>query len=498
MAPANNDALVGGSVGSAGPQKIPRPSSLAASAAGAADDDVIDKASFFNSPPAAAAAAAPAGVKAAPKESDDLATSNWAPTQLRNVPAFYPLERSSRLVDDELNLVAARISEANRVLSVQAIYDNETATAALFTAEHVEMLLSLWKTPKHPDAIVVELQRRKGDSLAFHRYSRYILDAAVGDFDAKEHVAKHGGSLDPVYSKKIQRLLSANEAKQPATERESAIIALEIAHGLLMKDRMDARTLGLESLCLLTDPGKTGLDTALIASRVVLLGTALEDGEEPDHAEMMFDETPFREIREIILSLIQLRRIGDADDIFDDGMSHPDDEAHISILHNLALAVLANALDVIENEEKYDEEPEDIVTKPRSRTESSTSICESFLAEASDATDREILSTLIQELGKAEHKPHNACLSAKCIGSLCRASEEARKRAKELGAKNVVQTALDVGSRTHLKLATECEKAATALSAPIATRTETVLEEQQEDLQSDDDFQEDDEEERRD
>merc|ERR1712048_1249968 len=79
--------------------------------------------------------------------------------------------------------------------------------------------------------------------------------------------------------------------------------------------------------------------------------------------------------------------------------------------------------------------------------------------------NREIMKTLISELGKAGSKPHNACLSAKCIGSLCRASEKARSRAKELGAKNVVQTALDVGTRTHLKLERECDKVLTSLTS---------------------------------
>ena len=71
--------------------------------------------------------------------------SNWAPRELRPVPAFYPLERSSRVVEDNLADVVARISEANRVLSVHAVYCNDTATASLLTAENVEMQLSLWK-----------------------------------------------------------------------------------------------------------------------------------------------------------------------------------------------------------------------------------------------------------------------------------------------------------------------------------------------------------------
>jgi hypothetical protein len=247
------------------------------------------------------------------------------------------------------------------------------------------------------------------------------------------------------------------------------VIAVEIAHGLLMKDRMDARQLGLESLCLLTDPKKTGITTALIASRVVLLGTA-QDCDSPSPEEgLMFDETPFQEIRQTILSLIQFRRIGDADE-FDEHESGSEEEEHITILHNLALAVLANALDVIENDDLLSESaPEDAPL--RSRTETSESISERFLFDAQEISEnREILKTLISELGKAGDKPHNACLSAKCIGSLCRASDKARSRAKDLGAKTVVQTALDVGTRTHLKLERECDKV-------LKTLTNTTTEE---------------------
>jgi hypothetical protein len=426
---------------------LPRPNSLAGPAF-RSSVDVIDKSSYFASATAKPEAKAPA-------LSSEI-KSNWSPSHLRPVPAFYPLERSSRFVEDELPAVVARISEANRLLSVHAVYCDETATATLLTAENVEMHLSLWKTSGKQEGIVIEIQRRKGDSIAFHRYSRCILDAGVGELDIQEHIEKNGEDLDVVYSKKVHRLLSL-ESHDAGTETENAIIAVEIAHGLLMKDRMDARQLGLESLCLLTDPKKTGITTALIASRVVLLGTTQDiDSPTPDQG-LMFDDSPFQEIRQTILSLVQFRRIGDADE-FDGNEDESEDEEHITILHNLALAVLANALDVIENDDLLDEDAPEVVPT-RSRAETSESISQRFMEDAQEfAENHEILKTLISELGKAGVKPHNACLSAKCIGSLCRASDKARNRAKDLGAKAVVQTALDVGSRTHLKLERECDR----------------------------------------
>jgi hypothetical protein len=422
------------------------------------NSDVIDKSSFFEK------ATANDCVASLPTLEERLQDNRaWVPTKLRSVPAFYPLEKSSRFIDDELSYVTERLSECFRILSVQAIYNNDTATAYLITAENVEMHLSLWKASNGSDqtGIVVELQRRKGDSIAFHRYSRYILDAAIGEFDMNDHISRNGADFDFVYSKKVQRLLSLEMGK--ATEHENAIIAVEIAHGLLMKDRMDARQLGLESLCLLTDPKKTGISTAVIASHVVLLGTAqgvatiTEEG-------LMFDEAPFQEIRDTILSLVQFSRIGEED--FEEVESADDDfegrqlgeGQHMSLLHNLALAVLANALDVLENRDMYEENPEETKKPASTEMKSALYITEKFLSDSTEISETEILGSLIRELGKAERNPHNACLSARCLGSLCGASTKAKKRAKELGAKNVVSSAIEVGVRTHLRLQTESNR----------------------------------------
>jgi hypothetical protein len=234
--------------------------------------------------------------------------------------------------------------------------------------------------------------------------------------------------------------------------------------------------LGLESLCLLTDPRKTGFITSMLTSHVVLLGST-QGVEIPGVVPDAFvDEGPFQEIRSGILNLIQFKRIGDDDDDYTDENSMVDiDREHMTLLHNLALAVLANALDCVEHPERNKQRSDldgstssmtgsdDLKPRARMRTASSTEVANEFMQQTEELSKKEILSTLISELGKAADKPHNAVLSAKCIGSLCRASDEAKKRAKELGAKQVVSTALEVGVRTHLRLETECERVVTVL-----------------------------------
>jgi len=441
---------------------IARPQSLAVPGLIRQSTDTIDKSSYFKE---ATRSKGEAKATPAPISNDGKKYCPWTPIKLRPVPAFYPLERSSRFVEDDLETVVDRVAECNRLLSVHAVYCNKTATATLLTSENVEMHLSLWKTVKQ-EGIVVEIQRRKGDSIAFHRYSRCILDSAAGELDIKDHVEKNGDDIDAVFARKVQRLVTLEKPSDAvASEAENAIIAIEIAHGLVMKDRIDARQLGLESLCLLTDPKKTGHTTAVIASRVVLLGSVQDiDSDASPEEALLCDETPFQEIRQALLSLIQFRRIGDSDDVEEDKDS--EESEYITVLHNLALAVLANALDVIGDDDidSVASNPEE-VPSGRARLDTSESISERFLVDSLECSDnREIMKTLISELGKATLKPHNACLSAKCIGSLCRASEKARKRAKELGAKNVVQTALEVGTKTHLKLERECSKVMSSLT----------------------------------
>lgn len=377
--------------------------------------------------------------------------SLWNPTELRTVPAFYPLEKSSRLVEDDTpTQVAFRLADCLRRLSVQAVYAND-GTAHLTSSDHVQMHLSLWRTPNtaHAPGIVVELQRRSGDSIAFHRYARSILDAAMGLLDETNSSCEE----NTVYSKKVQRLLRRSISGQ---EHETALQAIEIAHGLLMKDRMDARVLGLESLCLLTDPVKAGSVTAVLTAHVVLLGTT------EAVQTTASDEGPFEEIRESILNLVQFSRIGqpDGDDTNDSSLDDDTDDAqHLKLLHHLALAVLANALDVMEH------------PPTRTRTASSTDVADQFT--------NTLVPTLVAELGQAAAFPHAATLSAKCLGSLVRASAAARRRAKELGAKQVVQTALDVGQATHLRLETESQK----LSRTLANEEE---QQQQQNEENDD------------
>lgn len=428
--------------------------------------------------------------------------SNWQVKDdaLRDVPSFYPLEKSSKFVSDKPSDIANRISDCCRVMSVQACFDNDLATADLKTSEHVEIHITLWKSSSSNDTTtsssrtpvtIVEAQRRKGDAVTFYKYCHSLLSAADGKFSYEEYfqadreeevkIAKQETLIQGIKEQKRlnHQNLKNGEAASGSDENngnpflaegESSLLALEIAASLLKKDRMDARQLGMETLCLLTDPTKSGIETALLASKVVLFG-AVDAGN-----ELLLEDDDYMPaedlgVREAILSLVQFGRLGeyiDFEEEEDAGANlHAEEKEFNALLHNLALAVLANALDVLEqhgNEmarigSNANPDASNVaVARAAATEETSSTNTNAFLEETKEISKRELLSTLLNVLGRAESKPHDACLSAQCLRSLFQASKKAKRKARDLNAKQIVNTALDVGRRSHVKLENETKK----------------------------------------
>lgn len=409
------------------------------------------------------------------------AMSNWLVNDgaLRDVPNFYPLEKSSKFVKDKPSEIANRISDCCRVMSVQATYDNDLATAHLKTSEHVEIHITLWKSPSENSPVtIVEAQRRKGDAVLYHKYCQNLLSAADGHFsnedfmqssrDEESKVARQSSIIQEIKIEKKQRAADAvdsddNNMTSLLGDGDDSLVALEIAASLLKKDRMDARQLGMETLCLLTDPAKTGIETALLASKVVLFGSVDAGSDSLEDEYMPAEDLG---VREAILSLVQFGKLGeyiDFEEEEDTGANiHEEEKEFNALLHNLALAVLANALDVLE---RHGEELAEVGSNNAASSAAVAAAAENngdqstnantFLEETKEISKRELLSTLLNVLGAAETKPHDACLSAQCLRSLFQASRKAKRKARDLNAKQIVNTALDVARRTHVKLETE-------------------------------------------
>mmetsp|Transcript_18516 Transcript_18516/g.27402 ORF Transcript_18516/g.27402 Transcript_18516/m.27402 type:complete len:610 (-) Transcript_18516:38-1867(-) len=535
--------------------------------------------------PAAAAAAA------AGNNNNDRHDSEWGWTlhqqALRPVPPFVPLDSllSRRLyLDDnmgDIEDISQRISSACQHLSIHVNWDDMCPSATLVTMEQVEMAINVYwgdangngnevSTPSKPSPanIIVELQRRKGCTVTFHHYRRFLLDAAEGKFNPTSFHETDGldkpfgrdrcnqplasltragsnstssstSSCRPSLSRPSLRApsFSADDAADAIaglkTEGDvsfdsstgshhdsdanmndivdKALVALNIAASLIKKDRVDARRLGMESLVLLTDPLRAGIETAKIASRVVLIGSAREDNgglDGDDDVDALFDESAGLGIRETILEMIMEDDRGGTED--DEEIEK---EFHDS-LFNLCLTVLSNALHTMEVSERSTHSSsgstqhgafggDDNDTKPspprkpsptrmRAASEPAVSpdrrVTKKFIDETSSTFGVDVLSSLIRILGQAKANPHDAYHSARCLGVLfkgCGNSHRCRAR-KDLDAKRIVSAALEVGSRTHAKLADASRVAMVALVTDDDESMEEVQEgeEEQTELES--------------
>ena len=266
-----------------------------------------------------------------------------------------------------------------------------------------------------------------------------------------------------------------------------------MAASLIKKDRIDARRVGIESLVLLTDPLRAGMETAKIASNVVLLGSAHEELANCDNeADTLFDVSSGLGIRETILEMITA---DDAQDMMTDdadGFKGIEKEFTDS-LTNLCLTVLSNALHTIELSAKSPFSSEDRKPsasrspRPRAATEpavrpSELGVSKRFIDDTNSTFGCDVLSSLIRILGQAKTNPHDAYHSARCLGVLfkgCGNSHKARAR-RDLDAKRIISAALEVGSRTHAKLADASRQAMVAL----VTDDEESMEDEGQDVET--------------
>ena len=264
------------------------------------------------------------------------------------------------------------------------------------TPEHVKLSIRLFLDE---DQVVVEVQRRSGCCFLFHQSAKAILRAAKGmkpqrlpTFTIPEFVLK---------------------AEAEVSEQDPTVEAVEIASGLLKKDRYDAHLLGMESLVQLTKATSTSTKAALAVMDCNVLDT--------------------------ILSLVQSWRISQeqVEEVAIDEM----EKDYFAMIHRNALTVLANCLNALEQ------------TGELSRVISSQG---RLVAD-------ELLAVLIDELDSAEQRPHDACQACKCLKTLMRSSKATKLRALELGAPKAATSALNEGVCTHLNL----EEEARTLQAEI-------------------------------
>ena len=113
----------------------------------------------------------------------------WKGTTVRVpfLPVFHQLQKTSVMVDDDINEVSKRLMECFQIIGVQEVFNHEEANAKLTISENnLKMQMHLFK-PLGTGGVIVELVNLSGDAMTFQRNSRYILESATGLFDRYKH-----------------------------------------------------------------------------------------------------------------------------------------------------------------------------------------------------------------------------------------------------------------------------------------------------------------------
>jgi len=145
-------------------------------------------------------------------------TAHWLSHPLPSIPHYYPLEgthvripmtaaaaeesstTATTTTTTTLECLVSALTNCFRHLSIQAAYvqDDHHKTVQLWTQDHINMQIHLWnsqkKNNKHKDdkddnniqiqhdsttSLIVEIQRRQGCSMVFHRYANVLLNTIL-------------------------------------------------------------------------------------------------------------------------------------------------------------------------------------------------------------------------------------------------------------------------------------------------------------------------------
>jgi hypothetical protein len=300
-------------------------------------------------------------------EEDDDRWRTWYLTSIPPIPMYYALERSAISIpnDDQL---AFRISSFLRLNSITATYHDHYVECT--TPCRVQFVIQLWQqggpTPNHDDddddaVVVVEIQRRRGCPIRMRFIRQMLLQAIVHTTKDKQHITFTTPTLTSAAAAAAawpctQRLPTKTWGTPGAQQQHDSCCtknALQIVQRLLESACTDQQVLGMESLLVLSKRPLVAKQLCNCREMSQLFGTYFqqtERGGEP--AGPSYCRSP-----------------------------------HFGTLHNLALQVLDNVLQVaVVPEEEMDE----------------------------------IMDSLLYNLQAAHRRPQEAAVSVRCLWLLQR------------------------------------------------------------------------------
>mmetsp|Transcript_24031 Transcript_24031/g.35544 ORF Transcript_24031/g.35544 Transcript_24031/m.35544 type:complete len:294 (+) Transcript_24031:718-1599(+) len=286
------------------------------------------------------------------------------------------------------------------------------------TLDYVRFRVRLFAPRKNEDeGTIVEVQKRRGDTISFLRDCRAILNAAEGDgVDVPSEAV-------PVHIDFDMASAMAGELKMEEESGED-ILTKEIgsAVGLILRDELDLNIMAFECLIALVDPLRTLPDVALNACKTIVANDSKDKSAS--------------EIRGAIAALLR------------NGSLHDDEgDAIISdfneILKNLALCLLSKTFANMLNKR----------------------CLETAIQDNSEWFLDTLIPSLVDAVKSAKDRPHDALYASDCLSNLLRASKDLLKRADEENALSALEEAKAFGSTHHKSLANATEKGITMLES---------------------------------
>jgi len=479
----------------------------------------------------------------------DLKNSHWDDLMnhpiediIKTIPDYYPLERTHTIVSSKniRTVVIPNLRNCFRTLGIQVI-TTDGFGASLITKEYIDIHLYFWKMKNNDfetdSRVYIELQRRQGDSIMYHYYVKQILKAATAvatnviqdkginknpkyDSDAKERrYSPFSTTTTTIFppplipgmnNSKNESILSNHdetrgsynpslESSYNQQQQHSCCYPCPMAIGLLKSKQLDSQMLGMESLCMLTDPSKTDRSVAFQVSRDIIFGNDNNDFlhtfvfkmvlllQQPKEGQSREDDeydSDFYDDDDDDDFLFQQQNNNEDYDIWKllpniIGCSRKNYSRAIVILRNYALTILSNAWEVlyyhrqnlIQEEERNDEAGEDLGATLFSFSSAVTTTATKIIEHSNSKVklpkqqynknyhhnndDNSIMNLIIQVLWKdiacAHYKPHNACLAIKCLSFLFRFWQKYILSEEE---QCILQRAKMVGKATNIRLET--------------------------------------------
>mmetsp|Transcript_15592 Transcript_15592/g.20828 ORF Transcript_15592/g.20828 Transcript_15592/m.20828 type:complete len:293 (+) Transcript_15592:706-1584(+) len=285
------------------------------------------------------------------------------------------------------------------------------------TLDYVRFRVRLFAPRKNEDeGTIVEVQKRRGDTISFLRDCRAILNAAEGD-----GVDDAPSEAVPIHID-FGMAMAGDQTMQEESEEDILAEAIQSAVELVGREELDLNVMAFESLVALVDPLKTMPDIALNACKTIVANDSKDKSAS--------------EIRGAIAALLR------------NGSLHDDEgDAIISdfneTLKNLALCLLSKTFANMLNKR----------------------CLETAIQDNSEWFLDTLIPSLVDAVKNAKDRPHDALYASDCLSNLLRASKDLLKRADEENALSALEEAKAFGSTHHKSLANATEKGITMLES---------------------------------